>query len=695
MTRNDWAKAAMAGAMAAWLGVAPAQAAEQAGQAAAPAQAQAQAQAQAAAATAPVMPAATAPASGARPAAPAVTTPPARIETSVLAERPFLRAPRLSPDGLHFAGYFTSGGNEVLGVYDPATGKVRTLNLGDTFDFNWFKWAGNNRLLISVGSTVNWEGDDAWQTRLITYDITTGQQQFIGGKTEGLKGDDVLWIDPEGNSILLAYQQTIYDYPSVSSIDLATNHARQVVAQRTDLWDWYADDKGVVRAGFVFNDNSWKMIYRASAAEGFRTVVKAGFDDDDAGFDAFRIYQGSDEGFRLMLNEATGRYALYRFNFATRKRGELMFEAPGVDISDFDTQVDGANLYAAWYVDDHARTHWFDAELGKVQEAVDKAVTSTLGNRSAQIVSYSRDRGRMLIWLGASNDPGRYYLLDQSDGAMHLMAKVNEKLDPRQLATTSYITYKARDGLDIPAYLTLPLGRAPSKLPLVIMPHGGPYDVRDEGDFDTEVQFLANRGYAVLQPEFRGSGGYGKAFYEKGEGQWGRAMQDDLDDGMDWLAKLGTIDPARVCLVGSSYGGYAALWGAVRNPERYRCAASFAGISDLKRQLKFQIEFKVSKRYRKDWQKTVQGADTFDLTTVSPLFTIDRLKTPVLLVHGDKDQRVPYKQSKLYADALQAAHKPYEFVTLKGEGHGFSTKVSMQTWLDRLDAFLARYNPTN
>ena len=223
----------------------------------------------------------------------------------------------------------------------------------------------------------------------------------------------------------------------------------------------------------------------------------------------------------------------------------------------------------------------------------------------------------------------------------------------------------------------------------------GPYGIRDDGTYDAEVQFLANRGYVVLQPEFRGSGGYGKSFYEKGEGQWGRAMQDDLDDGMDWLARQGTIDPKRVCLIGSSYGGYAALWGAVRNPERYRCAASFAGVSDLQRQLKYQIDFKISKRYRKDWRRTVQGEETFDLKTVSPLYTVDRLKVPVLLMHGDDDQRVPYKQSKLFADALKEAGKTYEFVTLKDEGHGFSTSANMQLWLDSLDAFLAKYNPAN
>lgn len=630
-------------------------------------------------------PAATAPTS----AITAPSIPPAKIATSILAERPFFSGPILSPDGKRLLGRFNVRGQEMLGTVDIATSKVLTFSLGK-LDLNWYRWAGNERVLLSVGSMVPWDGDEARQTRLLALDLTNGTPRFIGGKTEGLTGDDVLWVDPEGKSVLLAYQQTVYDYPAVYAIDLATNKGRRIVDQRSGLWDWYADDKGVVRAGFVFGDNSWKMIYRAKAEDPFRTVVKARNEDDDAGFDAFRIYQGSDEGYRIMLDEASGRYALYKFNYATRQRGEQVFATSAVDVDDFDTGFENNALYAAWFTDDRPRVKWFDAELENVQASIDKAVGA---GRHAVIATLRRDRKAMLVWLGASNDPGSYFYFDVADGTMRRFARINEKLDPAALATTTYTRYKARDGLEIPAYLTLPSGRAPKGLPLVIMPHGGPYDVRDDGTWDAEVQFLANRGYAVLQPEFRGSGGYGKGFYEKGEGQWGRAMQDDLDDGMDWLAKQGTIDPKRTCLIGSSYGGYAALWGAVRNPERYRCAASFAGISDLPRQLKYQIAFKVSKRYRKDWRKTVQGDATFDLKTVSPLFAVDKLTVPVLLMHGDDDNRVPYKQSRLYAEALSEAKKPHEFYTLKGEGHGFSSSATMQQWLDKLDAFLGKYNP--
>jgi dipeptidyl aminopeptidase/acylaminoacyl peptidase len=636
-----------------------------------------------------------APAAATPTAAQSPSGPPPQIATSLLGKLQFITRPQLSPDGLHVAAFVTINNHTIVGIFDLAAGTNKLINAGEKLDMLWFRWAGNDRVLISMGKMVPWYGDDALQTRLIVHELSTDKTRFIGGKEEGLDGDDILWIDPEGKSILLSYQATIYDYPSVSSIDLATNRSRLAVPARDNLWDWYADDKGVVRAGLIFSENNWKMIYRDKDGDGFRTVVKADLKDREAGCIFYRIYQASDEGYCIMRNDANGRDALFRYNFAKRQRGALVFEAPDVNVDDFDTKFDSPDLLAAWYTDSRPRAHWFDPDIAAIQSSIEKAVTSAIGDRSAEIVSYSRDRSRMLVYVGGSGDPGRYYVFDQADGVMKLFAQSNDKLKPSQLVTTTYTRYKARDGLELPAYLTMPPGRPAKNLPLVILPHGGPYDVRDDGTYDAEVQFLANRGYVVLQPEYRGSGGYGEAFDRKGQGQWGRAMQDDLDDGMDWLAKKGTIDPKRVCIIGSSYGGYAAMWGAIRNPERYRCAASFAGVSDLKRQLRYSNKFFRSQRYKDDWRRTVQGDDAFDLATVSPLLTVDKLKVPMLLVHGDDDQRVPYKQSKLMADALAKAGKDFEFITLKGEGHGFSSDANMQLWLDKLDAFLAKYNPAS
>lgn len=645
------------------------------------------------AAPAPAASAAPSPGSAAAaPAAGATEAKPPRIPSSIFAQQSFVTRPKLSPDGTRLAARMNVGGKEAIGITSLTEGGQPFLvNVPDNYDLNWYRWAGNGTLLISLGTTVPWFDDEAWSTRLLAFDIATHTAKFIGGRDEGLTGDDVLWIDPEGKSLLLSFQKTIYDYPSVSMIDIATNRATQVVRQRADIWDWYADDQGTVRFGFGYDGaKRWQMVYRSTAEDKF-SVLKGEYDDEDAAFDAVRIIHGSDEGYAIVRNDATGRDALYKYDFAKHTKGELVYESATNDIEGYDTSEDGKTLTYAMYTDDRTRIHWFDPAMKAVQESLDKAV----GQRQAYFQSLSRNGNITIVHVGASNDPGNYYVYQLTEGVMHRFASVNDKLPARQLSPSRYVSYKARDGLDIPAYLTLPRGREAKGLPLIVLPHGGPYGLRDEGDFDPEVQFYANRGYVVLQPQFRGSGSYGEAFYQKGEGQWGRSMQDDLDDGMDWLAKQGTIDPKRVCLVGGSYGGYAALWGAVRNPERYRCAASFAGISDLGRQLKYQLDLMVSRKYRKDWRVRVQGKEPFDLKTVSPLYTIDKLTVPVLLMHGDKDQRVPYRQSKAYADALRAAGKTFEFYTLKDEGHGFSTSAHMQEWFDRMDAFLAKYNPAD
>jgi dipeptidyl aminopeptidase/acylaminoacyl peptidase len=627
---------------------------------------------------------------GAEPASPpAASVLPRHIPTAELARPSLVSSPQLSPDGTRVLARFNIDGKEMLGVHSLTGEKLRLFSLPPKKDLASYRWAGNDRILISLGETVPWYDDDAYATRLGCYELATSTFRFIGSKTEGLEGDDILYVDPSGEWILLSFQPTIYDWPTVSRVELATNKIKQVVGSRPGVWEWYADLDGVVRAGVGQDDKGWSMVYRRAGTDPFRRLPKVKWDDEDAALDIVRFTRASDEGY-VLSNKATGRYALYKYNYATKTLGEPIFKNDTNDITDFQTTLDGDALQAVWYTDDRDRIVWFDEKMKAVQAELDAAVKQN----ENWIVSRSRDDKVMLVWTGASDDPGSLYVHRPEEGTMVRITKLNDKIARKDLARTSYVHYKARDGLEIPAYLTLPLGRDPKGLPLIIMPHGGPYDVRDNADYNADVQFLANRGYAVLQPNFRGSGGYGRDFYAKGEGQWGRKMQDDLDDGMDWLAHDGIIDPKRVCLIGSSYGGYAALWGAHRNPERYRCAASYAGVSDLGKQLKYQISFRINRRYRKDWRQTVLGTENFDTTSVSPLYAAASLKVPVLLMHGDADQTVPYKQSKSYADALKAAGKIYEFYSHADEGHGFTTGANFQDWLDRLDAFLTRYNPS-
>jgi dipeptidyl aminopeptidase/acylaminoacyl peptidase len=637
--------------------------------------------------------------SSATPAAP--TAKPALIPTDVIAEQPFISLPKLAPDGRHLVSRANVKGEEGLAISSFAGDPLQFLPLAarkDGFKLRWYRWAGNSTILISVVKTVAWDGDDALNTRLGAYDIVAKKFRFIGEESEGLIGDDVLWVDPEGKSVLMAYQPTIYEYPEVYRVDLATNKRKSVVRAMTDVWDWYADNGGVVRFGVRHNGGGkWDLLYRSKDGDPFKTVVRAkDAEDEEASLSTARIFIGSDEGYRIMKNEKSGKDALYKFNFATRKRGDLVYEVAGYDVDDYDVNDVTGELLSAWYTDDQRRVHWFKKDQAELQDSLDKAV----GARRAWVITTSRDEQVMMVHVGSSADLGTYYYFDKAEGKMTRYATLNEKLSGQPLAMPHYVSYKARDGLEIPSYLTLPVGRDPKNLPLIILPHGGPYGVRDDASFDDDVQFLANRGYAVLQPQYRGSSGFGEEFYQKGRGQMGRRMQDDLDDGMDWLAKAGTIDPKRVCIVGSSYGGYAAEWGAIRNPERYRCAASFAGVSDVASQLKYQLRNMLDfKRGRAEWKETVTGPADFDLKTISPLYNLDKLKVPLLLLHGDKDERVPFKQTRLLSEALKAAGKTggkdYEFIALPGEGHGFSTSANEKIWLDKLDAFLKRYNPAD
>jgi dipeptidyl aminopeptidase/acylaminoacyl peptidase len=304
----------------------------------------------------------------------------------------------------------------------------------------------------------------------------------------------------------------------------------------------------------------------------------------------------------------------------------------------------------------------------------------------------SDDVSRVLIWSGSADDPGAYAIYTPAERRIDAFAAVRDSLQERTLAPVRPISYRSRDGLTIHGYLTLPRGGPERDLPLIVMPHGGPF-ARDSWVFDPWVQFLADRGYAVLQPNFRGSTGYGREFVERGYGQWGAGMIDDMDDGVAWLAEQGIADPDRVCLMGGSYGGYAALWGAIRGAGRYRCAVSFAGVTDLRAMLRYDARFIVARRYMRDRRRQVQGEERIDLDAVSPLAQAARLNVPVLIAHGEEDRRVPVAQSRSLTRALERQGADFEAVFYPEAGHGFSRPEDSLDFLRRVEAFLARHNP--
>ena len=563
---------------------------------------------------------------------------------------------------------------------DPAR-KPLLLGVGDA----QFRWAGNERLLLIRGGAFAASGITFHAFQILSHEIATAKTVELGFAFNPM-GDGLLFVDPAGRYILRAQQSDLSKPPSVVRIDLADASQVEVQPAVKNVWTWFVDASGLVRAGAEYGERKTIIHYRRTQAEPLKRIVARNYAGDDSVLDAIRFLDDADTGF-IVTNSRTGRFGVYRYDFLHDKFGETVWEHPEVDaqlvISGPNGEIDGVT-----YVDDRLRVHWIDKQAAQIQRLVDK----TLPGKINLLAGSSSDGNSTLVWSGAADDPGTYYVFDRARRRMEVFASPFEKLAGTALAPMKAVRYAARDGLSIPAYLTLPPGRSPRGLPLVVMPHGGPFS-RDTLTFDPMVQLLANRGYAVLQPNFRGSTGYGREFVERGYGALGTGMIDDIDAGVDWLAAEGIVDAKRVCIQGASYGGYAAVWAAMRSPARYRCAISMAGVSDIRAMLKYDVKYLVAGRYGREWKKRITGAEKQDLAAVSPLQQASRLEVPVLIAHGELDTNVPVNHSKDLVAALRKQGKQVESVFYPKSGHGFDTVEDSRDYMSRVEAFLAKHNP--
>lgn len=636
-----------------------------------------------------------APADGAQSAAPAAAEAQTdRIPIAEFAKLADFSDASLSPDGRRVLFQLRNKGKVQVGFRNVDGGKTSGFDMPEGMELKWMRWAGNQQILVGVRTMVIVYGYELPRTALLLHNVETGatnwvMRNFKGREAEqGLIGDDVLFIAPDGSHIMLALSKDLFSPPTVYHVTLPDGAMTEIVRARSYVWDWYADSAGVVRAGTGWQHGKLRFLYRSNSESEFELIGKIDPKKEETWFSVAQIVTGSDQGY-VLTDEKTGRVALHRFDYRTREIGELVHGDDRFDIDGFDLSDDGKALRAVTLTDDRDRVIWFDPVEKRTQALIDRA----LPHLQAWVISRSRDQRKQLVYGTAPNEPGVYYILDRDTRQMAILATEFEGLASERLSATQPVSYKARDGTMIPAYLTLPKGREAKGLPLIILPHGGPYGVRDKLVYDPEVQFLANRGYAVLQPNYRGSGGYGTAFGDAGIGQIGRAMQDDLDDGLDWLAGQGIVDPARVCLVGASYGGYAAMWGVIRNPDRYRCAASYAGVADWESMLKYDRRYLTSAA-SKEWRARVAGEGELALDDVSPTRQALRLTRPILLAHGAQDNNVPISQSRKFIAALPKEKKSLVTFQVYGdEGHSFANPKNFEDWLTRLEAFLAQHNP--
>ncbi len=614
-----------------------------------------------------------------------------------LAAVPSLDDPEISPDGRTIATQFRKGGQAFLVLHDifgakagePAT---RSLPLPPKATVNWTRWLNDQYLLVSVRKFMRMFHDDVPYDRLYTVDRATRRIAAVGPQRGGQVGDDIIYWAPDGSFLVLNFAPALFSPPAAIRVDLPSNKITTVEPAHFNISNWFTNSRGEVVAGIgPLRGDRLQFIFRPTPDDKFQTLLKLSSKDEDDGTEPLYLAQvDADTQKGYVLSRRGGdRWGLYEFDFRSGTYGDALFKSDVADINDLYFDRAGKLQWVS-YIDDRWHMQWFTAADSEFYAALEKAVPHMV----ARVVSSSADNRIRIVRTDAPTNPGTFFVYSADTGTMKRLGGVSDALVGKPLATTEYVTYKARDGLDIHAYLTRPVGRAPEDLPLVVMPHGGPF-YRDQWQYDFLVQYLANRGYTVLQPNFRGSTGYGKTFQQAGYGQLGKAMQDDLDDGVAWLAAAGEIDPERVCMVGWSYGGFAAQVAAFRNPEIYRCAVSIAGISDLPAMIRYDYRFMYWTNWRK-WSSRYRGeADSRSLGEVSALRQVKDIRIPLLLIHGDDDNIVPVSQSERLAEALRKAKKQFEFISIADADHSLSEEPQRLQLLTALDRFLGKNNPTD
>jgi dipeptidyl aminopeptidase/acylaminoacyl peptidase len=415
--------------------------------------------------------------------------PPPPIDIGALAQIPFISDPILSPDGKRILARINAAGTERLAIYDlsaPRTAQPKFVPMGE-LSVRWFSWAGNDRILIGYRGIVLALGIlPLPATRLRSYDTRANIMVELGN-SHGLLGDDVIFTDPDGAYVLLSAQDDADDTPSVDRIDLATGKGVEVQRKKNGVWSWFADSSGIVRGGISYSEKAWTVYHRNADGE----MQRAGtgrFSAEDSAVDSVRLLPGSDAGV-IVTNGPTGRFGVYNFQLGTGTLGTPIFEHPEVDVTGIRVSADGTRVEGVSYEDDRQRVKWLVPEMERLQAVIDR----TLAGKDNRIVNMSRDGNVVLIWSGGADDPGTYYVFDRAARRMNLFASPYDKLDSVHFSPVKAVHYAGRDGLSIPAYLTLPAGREARGLPLTLMPHGGPF-LRDSSVFTSWVQFLANRG---------------------------------------------------------------------------------------------------------------------------------------------------------------------------------------------------------
>ena len=623
------------------------------------------------------------------------------LPTHAFAQREKMWGPRLSPSGSQLAVFKRINGDEIIALYKISDDRFVPQNevvSGSVDDYFRVRWANEDRLLVSsvLRNRSRTFGDRSPLRQLISMNSDGSDKVVLLSQRRNqrprFRSDGIIHMLPNDPAHVLIRLTDISDQndSSVYKMNIYTGERDLVeeAASGQDIFSWYADWDGIVRYAFG-QDSRNRPIMLIRRADGDWHPLHKYELFEDRRFHPLG-YSVDDNTIFVLSSHITGRASLYKFDLRTGDLAGKIFSHDEVDLDSLVISQALRKAVAVSYTVDKKEYHYLDPSYAALRQDLDRL----LPGRFNAVASTTSDEQSVVVLSHSPIHAGTYYLYHLSDGRLKEIGKRYHGLPPEDLSPMRRVTYEARDSLKLPAYLTVPKDKQVRVSgdsvvrpgPAVVLPHGGPR-TRDRLGFDLWPQFLANRGYVVLQPNFRGSRGYGERYEELGHGTWGRAMQDDLADGAKWLIDQGLADPDRICIAGGSYGGYASLMAVIRDPEIFQCAASLNGVSDIRRMLREDGEYDS----RNSEFKRVAGRLTkSELDLISPIDRADEINAPVLLVHGEDDRNVSIRHSRLLAEKLERAGTPVMFIPLPGEGHTIRREESLLTWLSALETFLAQ-----
>ena len=607
-------------------------------------------------------------------------------------KRPQFTSFQLSPDGKFLAAITPINNRRNIAVIDLETREARAVTGMRDRDISGFSWANNDRLLFYMDT----DGNESFGIFAVNKDgsgvrtlIEPAETQIEGGSFVVKTAAVINRLKDDPKHVLVSTPRfdngmVIQD---VKRMNIQTGRLRTVELNPGNVGGWLTNEDGDVIGSMVMVDGKRRLLYRKPGQKDWMQLVE--FEEARGGYTPAWI---SDDGERMYVRsnvtpegEVRDKAAIYEYDFDTNSIGKLIFEHPKVDVGGVWASDVKEDIIAVTYNAEKPGRFIIDKEWRAIIGGMEKAFPDRIVSPS----SITEDEMKMVVTVWDSRNPAAYYLYDRESKTMEELAIAYDWLDPDSLGEMQPVSIEARDGLILPGFLTLPPGSDGKNLPLVVNPHGGPR-ARDFWGFNPEVQLMANRGYAVLQVNFRGSTGYGQEFDRAGWGKWGAEMQNDITDAVLWAIEQDIADPDRVCIYGGSYGGYAAMAGLTFTPELYQCGINYVGVTDIN--LLFETMPASWKLARAEMKRTIGDPDDEEdarlMAERSPINHVDKIRVPLLMGYGKQDPRVVLDHALKLEKELKRYEVDYELIIEEKEGHGFRKFENQVEWYTKLIDFL-------